>query len=230
MLTPTFNRLTESDDFKHWLTTPHSQLWLHGIPGAGKTILASSVIEETLKMGDKDNAVAFYYCDYKNEASHDPLNVLGSLASHIARQDNQFFDILQNYYKECNPDDSISRPAEILRLQNLISEMTEQLSNLAIIVDGLDECGQSTATVVNLLVELGNKDNVKTLFLSRAEQHIKDLLESYPQISIAARSSDLKLYVASEMDTRTRKKQLRLKSNELKEHIMDKLVNGADGM
>jgi hypothetical protein len=56
-------RLTESNEFKHWLNTTNSRLWLYGIPGAGKLVLASSIIEETLKQGNKDCAVAFFYCD-----------------------------------------------------------------------------------------------------------------------------------------------------------------------
>jgi hypothetical protein len=31
---------TEGHQFKHWLATPNAKLWLYGIPGAGKTVLA----------------------------------------------------------------------------------------------------------------------------------------------------------------------------------------------
>jgi hypothetical protein len=45
-----------------------------------------------------------------------------------------------------------------------------------------------------------------------------------------ARSSDLELYVASEIETRTRKKELNIKDPDLKEEIMKRLIHGADGM
>jgi hypothetical protein len=109
--------------------------------------------------------------------------------------------------------------------------MSLHFNTVSILVDGLDESGKMTVQVVELLVSLSNEaKNVKTLFLSRAEQHIRDLLPEYAQISIAARSSDLKLYVASEIELRTRNKKLRLKNEQLKEHILDKLVNGVEGM
>jgi hypothetical protein len=45
---------------------------------------------------------------------------------------------------------------------------------------------------------------------------------------IAAMSSDLRLYMASEIDRR--KHKLRIKDPSLTEHIMKKLVDGTDGM
>lgn len=45
-----------------------------------------------------------------------------------------------------------------------------------------------------------------------------------------AHSSDLALYVASEIEKRIRKRQLSIKDSDLKETIMNRLVNGAEGM
>lgn len=72
--------------------------------------------------------------------------------------------------------------------------------------------------------------NIKTLFLSRDELEIREALEGYDQVSIAARSSDLRLFVAAEIEIRTRNKDLRIKDESLKQEIMERLVQGADGM
>src|SRR5271168_5040350 len=40
----TGNWFLESKAFNDWKTTPGSFIWLHGIPGAGKTIICSSAI------------------------------------------------------------------------------------------------------------------------------------------------------------------------------------------
>jgi Cdc6-like AAA superfamily ATPase len=224
-------RLTESGEFQHWLKTSNCRLWLFGIPGAGKTVLASSVIEEAMKQSDGENAVAFFYCDYKNQASQDPVNILGSIASHLARQNPECFHRLQLYYRDCNPEGDLCRLPKVRELISVILDMVSALDDVAVIIDGLDECGKRTAEVVHLLDSLGKESRrIKTLFLSRNEQHIRDILHGYVEISIAARSSDLKLYVASEIELRTRSKRLRIKSDQLKEHILDTLVNDADGM
>lgn len=40
---------TESDDLRRWFEGRDPRLWLSGIPGAGKTVLASAIIEKTRK-------------------------------------------------------------------------------------------------------------------------------------------------------------------------------------
>ncbi|KAK8156670.1 hypothetical protein BKA80DRAFT_282102 [Phyllosticta citrichinensis] len=58
--------LVEHEQFKQWMDIPGSKLWLHGIPGAGKTVLASLAIEEALQQSISNRAVAYFYCDYKD--------------------------------------------------------------------------------------------------------------------------------------------------------------------
>jgi hypothetical protein len=101
-----------------------------------------------------------------------------------------------------------------------------------IIIDALDECGSNRSYVVELLASLstGNETKIKTLFTSRLETDIEVHLDSYVKVSIAATSSDLRLYVASEIENRTRKKTLRMRNPELKKEIMDRLIDGAQGM
>jgi hypothetical protein len=110
--------------------------------------------------------------------------------------------------------------------------MTTCFENALIIVDALDECVKDRSHVVDLLQSLNKSSdsNIKTLFTSRREVDIEDQLSEYKQVSIAARSSDLRLYVACEIELRIRKKMLRLRDAKLKEHIMERLIEGADGM
>ena len=225
--------LTENDNFKRWLSTPHSKLWLRGIPGAGKTVLASSVIREALVASDPSVAVAFFYCDYKDAATQDPLNILGSLARQLARQNGDAFEKLQKLYRKHYPDNKMTSEYEPEELRDLIVDMTSTFDSTLVLVDALDECGNNTSLVVELLASLntnGNMSDVRTLFLSRDEQNIRDWIDGYYEISIAATSSDLKLYVGAEIEIRTRRNQLRLKDPSLKEHIMERLVSGAEGM
>jgi hypothetical protein len=100
-----------------------------------------------------------------------------------------------------------------------------------IVVDGLDEITNNRADVTRLLRSLNTQGGqVKTLFASRPEVDIGYELEHFNQVSIAAMSTDLRLYVASEIERRTREKKLRVQDPSLKDHIMTTLVNGADGM
>lgn len=223
--------LTEGDEFKTWLNEENSKLWLYGIPGAGKTILASSVIEESIRKAGSEDAVAYFYCDYKNPETQDPVKILGSLARQIARQDEQSFDKLRPFYELHNCEERRSLIPTAEALHDLLVQMCVSFENIMILIDALDECGDSVNEVTELLASLQALSvNVKTLFLSRDEHDIRTRLSGYPSLSIAAKSSDLRLYVGAEIESRINKGKLRIKNLSLKDEIMERLVEGADGM
>jgi hypothetical protein len=100
-----------------------------------------------------------------------------------------------------------------------------------VVVDGLDEIVNNRADITRLLRSLNTATgSIKTLAASRPEVDIGYELEDFVQVSIAAMSTDLRLYVASEIERRTRERKLRIKDPSLKDHIMKALVDGADGM
>ena len=225
--------LIESDEFKSWLSCSRTRLWYYGIPGAGKTVLASSVIQEALERSSPNTAVAFFYCDYKNVTTQDPRNILGSLACQFALQDEQSYVKLQAFYAKHNAPDRPSVGFKLGELRDLLVDMASYFNDVMIIVDALDECGTQNKVVTRLLSSLNDSNetgNIKSLFFSRDEQEIREVLEGYDQVSIAAESSDLRLYVGAEIELRIRNKDLRIKDKSLKEDVMKRLVEGADGM
>lgn len=225
--------LTEGEEFSDWLNTPGSGLWLYGIPGAGKTVLAASVIEKAIRRSSQKVAVAFYYCNYKNVETQRPNNIIGSLAKQIATQDEQCFQALRTFYQQHRRPDKLPPEYEPPELSALIKRMAVFFETTMIIVDALDECGKAVKTLTKLLAGLrsNTEDNdIRTLFLSRDELDIRDILTNCSQVSIAAQSGDLKLYVAAEMERRISDKDLRIKDSSLKDHIMERLIEGADGM
>ena len=224
--------LTDSPEFKSWLNSNNARLWLHGIPGAGKTVLASLVIDEILKKSCPSIAAAYFFCDYKDSTTQEAHKILGCVVQQIAMQDQQSFAKVQTFYDthshgRTNPIEYDSRD-----LCRLIIEMGSNYDATMIIVDGLDECGERATYVTELLASLSNEATVdlRTLFLSREELDIQECLQDYDEVSIAARSSDLKLYVDAEIENRIRMKKLNIKAPGLKEQVRERLVEGADGM
>lgn len=219
--------LIEGLEFQKWLSESNSKLWLFGIPGVGKTVLASLVIEESLKLASPALGVAYYYCDYKSSKSQQLQNILASLAGQLAQQDERCYATLQKSYRPGNDRTGRHILPDESELSSLVVRMASFFANAAVIVDGLDECGTADDVTMALSALAGN---IKLLFLSRNERHIRCHLEHFAQVSIAARSSDLRLYVSAEIEQRTRTRKLRIRSPDLKEKILDRLVNGADGM
>ena len=225
--------LTNGTEFRGWLTNKITKnLWCYGIPGSGKTVLASAVIEEVLKCCSDSVAAAYFYCDYKDVKTQDPANILGSLAYQLIRQSEACFEKAEAFHDVHYSREHVSTSYRPTELRDFILQMCSIFDRTMIVVDGLDECGKNTTIVVELLSSLSKSDisTVQTLFLSRDEIEIREILTDYTRLSIAADKGDLQLYVAAEIATRMELRGLHINNKSIKEHIMDRLVNGANGM
>jgi hypothetical protein len=121
--------------------------------------------------------------------------------------------------------------ATVEDIRDLIIELSCNFESVSIVVDGLDEINDDRADVTTLLDSLNTPHGrIRTLLASRKEVDIEWVLSTYPKISIAARSADLRLYVRSEIDKRSSKRKLRIQDPDLKDHIIKVLTEGADGM
>jgi AAA+ superfamily predicted ATPase len=59
--------LLDSEEFQEWLNTSKQTLFCPGIPGAGKTMMTSIVVEHLrAKFGnDANTGIAYLYCSYQ---------------------------------------------------------------------------------------------------------------------------------------------------------------------
>ncbi|KAF5009576.1 hypothetical protein FDECE_4234 [Fusarium decemcellulare] len=226
--------LTESASFRYWLETSGSKLWLTGIPGAGKTVLAGSVVQEALTRAhaSSNTSAAFFFCDYKDSKTWSSVNILGAVSSQLARQKDEAFEILRQYYDELHPARGLAKTPDPDELRARISQMSELFDQTIIVVDGLDECGDSTEDVVDALMQVtDDSDKVSMALFSRDHFNIRIRLdEDFEVIPIVAHTEDIQLYVGAELEKRIQTRQLRLNDMSIKEEIMEALVSRAGGM
>jgi hypothetical protein len=166
------------------------------------------------------------------------FNILGSLIRQLACQyDDCFQDFME--FEKLHKQEFSSYAPRIKSTEDavtLLIHMSRHFDQTMIVIDGLDEIGSvgtdsDRASVTGTLKSLvSDKGRFKTIFLSRREQDLDEMLSDYDEISIAAQSSDLPLYVGSEIERRIKEKRLRIKNPDLKEEIRRRLVDGADGM
>lgn len=218
--------------FQTWLSAPDSHLWFSGIPGAGKTVMAGTIIEETLKRSFDSVATTFFFCDYKDTKTQAPENILCVLAYQLSIPNGDAYGLLERYYRKLHPARGFTQSPNVIGLQKLLEDMVKSFDHVYLVVDGLDECGESTGEVIKVLLDLiGASDNISTAFLSRDEDHIRDRLGSdFENVEIAAHTEDITEYVTSGVEERIRDKRLRFNDLSLKGEILDKLVEGAKGM
>lgn len=226
--------LTESPVFIQWLDTPGSNIWLSGIPGGGKTVLAGAAIQETLGYASQDSMIGavFFFCDYKNEKTLDCTNIIGAIISQLARQKKEAFDLLQDYYDVLHPVDSLPKTPDPDDLRALFERMSELFDQVLVVIDGIDECGESMDEIAEMLSDIANNSgSISMAVFSRDEVGIRRQLEdTFKSITIAARSKDIDLYVRAELESLVNRGRLRVTNASLKDDIRETLVNQAQGM
>jgi hypothetical protein len=79
--------LLDSAEFKKWVETAKQTLFCPGIPGAGKTILTSVIIEELSVRAQKDPSivVVYLYCNFRRQDEQRPEDLLASLLKQLAQ-------------------------------------------------------------------------------------------------------------------------------------------------
>jgi len=224
--------LLEDEAFQRWMTTTNQNLWLSGIPGAGKTVLAGLMIEDLIDRSDPAVGVAFFFCDFKDAQTHTPLEILRSLASQLARQNDAAFDILEGYFHELKPSRQLPRGPSLAKLEDVILAMGQQFRAVYLVVDGIDECGDNMRDVAEVLIGLARRQRSISLgVLSRDERPIREVLEpECIHVEIEAHREDVRLYTAAELEYRVRSKRLRLSNPSLKDDILHVLVDENGGM
>ncbi|UPK99839.1 hypothetical protein LCI18_010774 [Fusarium solani-melongenae] len=225
---------THSFAFTEWLQTPGSRLWPNGAAGGGKTVLAGAMIQEAIvrKEAEPDVAVAFFFCDYKQETTLKSVNIIGALASQLAIQWDESFNLLEQYYEELHPARGLNKPVDPGDLVKIMEKICNLFSQVIIIVDGLDECADDVYEVLEALCDLADFANTTSIALiSRNEVEIRQALEGgFKEVTIEAREEDLKIYVRAEIERRIRAKQLEIQNKAIKDEIQSELVSRANGM
>ncbi|KAF8427979.1 hypothetical protein L210DRAFT_805898, partial [Boletus edulis BED1] len=77
--------LFDTSQYRAWRGGETRSLWLRGKPGAGKSVLVSSVIDSFKRARGEGEIFIFFYCDFRNERSTSSAEVLRSILSQLLR-------------------------------------------------------------------------------------------------------------------------------------------------
>ncbi|KAK0934692.1 hypothetical protein LTR29_013698 [Friedmanniomyces endolithicus] len=146
-------------------------LWLHGIPGCGKTVLSSTIIED-LRASSAATATAllYFYFDFNDQRKQTFDSALRSLVCQMAHQSDGAFEQLDQLRRNGQPSTQ--------ELSQILEKMLYGGDRVTMVLDALDEC----TTRVELLKwiqqlmapEIGS---VQMLVTSRQEYDINLVLK-----------------------------------------------------
>lgn len=147
--------LLDSPEYALWLDQP-STLWCRGIPGAGKTILSSLVIQTLRDSNQPEVGVAGLYCSYRNPET--VLNMLGSLVKQLAEPLNDLPAAIHDLVVPSLED-----------FRSILSDVFSSYSKVMVVIDALDECVNRIELLKELNEFIPGRHGIQCdLFLTRS--------------------------------------------------------------
>ncbi|KAH6912446.1 hypothetical protein BKA70DRAFT_1144284 [Coprinopsis sp. MPI-PUGE-AT-0042] len=219
----TIKWLLESSMFQTWLETQHAILWGTGMPGAGKTILASVIINhlETLAKVSSGICVAFVYCRYT-----EPMKVRDILAA-LVRQLLERFPHLLSVVKPLYSQHTLERTTPTqTELIDVIRDICSSFRVAYLFIDGLDEALYDEQ--FDLLDTL-KSIHANIFVTSRPLVRLKDALPNVEFFNIAAQAEDIELLVSQQIDRNPDLRQI-LVARDQRERVVRKICESSCGM
>jgi nucleoside-triphosphatase THEP1 len=223
--------LLESLEFNEWIETSKT-LFCPGMPGAGKTILTSVVIDElnTRFQNDKSIGVAYLYCNFRRQHEQRAEELLASLLKQLIQRQRSIPNSVQTLYNRYKWEKKQMSFDEIL--SSLRSVATTTYSKVFIIVDALDECQVSDRgrtkfleAILNLQAEC--KTGINIFATSRFITEIKERFTDAIQREIVAHPDDVRRYLDGHIQGLPRCVR---QSPDLQDEIKDRITSSVDGM
>ncbi|KAH6983729.1 hypothetical protein EDB80DRAFT_245320 [Ilyonectria destructans] len=193
----TGNWLLESEEFLGWLTASKQTLFCPGIPGAGKTILTSIVVDYLNSKFDNDSeiGIAYIYCNFRRQHEQKIDDLLASVLKQLTQCRSSLPDSVKNLYDRHKT--KRTRPS-LEEISGLLHSVAAMYSRVFIIVDALDECRASDGCRTRFLSELFNlqtRHGTNIFATSRSIPDIMDRFETSLSIEIRASLGDVARYL-----------------------------------
>ena len=216
-----------SSEFGQWLQSKRS-LWLHGIPGAGKTILCSTIIANVQSRCRSDEICAFYYFD--SISGQVEKQTVSAMLSSLLAQISPATEIepeIRQLYERC---DNGRRTPTVHEMTETLFAVLRKGRRMYLILDALDECSERPLLlqVIEQIAKL--EGDIHLLLTSRIEYDIRTALQSYVTVvSMQDTRVDPDIRIHIEQCLLNDPKLCKW-DDKIKDEIVKELVTGAKGM
>ena len=221
--------LLESREFQAWLNTSKQSLFCPGIPGSGKTILTSIVVDYLTSrfINNPKTGIAYIYCNFKRQNEQKIDDLLASVLKQLAESQSSLPGSVKDLYDQHRAKRTGPLLDEILRaLQSVIA----LYSKVFIVVDALDECQVSDGCRTKFLTEIFNlqaKCGVHLFATSRFILEITEAFKSSTSLEIHATRDDVEKYLEGHMQQLP---SFVRRNQQLQEEIKIGISEAVDGM
>lgn len=219
----------DSGEFQAWVQTDKQTLFCPGIPGAGKTIITSIVIEnlDAQLYNDQNVGLAYLYCSFLRQSEQRTEDLLQSLLKQLVQGRSSLPDsagFLYEYYQKKRTRPSLN---EISRALQSVAAM---YSRVFIIIDALDECRTSDGRGSRLLSEIFTLQSRCGVNIFATSRFIPEIMEKFTgsiSLEIRASKQDVRSYIDGHI---SRLPSFVGRDLDLQEEIKVRIIDAVDGM
>ncbi|KAJ7222464.1 ankyrin repeat domain-containing protein [Mycena pura] len=218
--------LLVNTQFQEWKTGSGKYLWCRGMPGAGKTVLASLVVNYLEVEAQNDNiGLACIYLNHKETEIQSLPNLLGALWKQLVLRKSipATMHGLYDYHQERR-----TRP-NLKEFCKALESAISQYLKVYFIIDALDEYSEHARHLfLEYLGTLGPQ--VHIMMTSRPHLDLGTVFPGLQILDIQATEEDLYRYLAMQIKNSPRLSKHIQTHPELVDEIQSKIVGNCKGM
>ena len=210
-------------------------MWLHGIPGCGKSILSSTVLEDLFELCQPQpgHVVVYFYFDFSDPQKQAAEAMVKSIITQLIRRCSTIPHVLNAFFSQYHRG---SQQPSMEAYLEVLEDLIHGFPRVYLVLDALDEC-RSRTELTDILVRIAEW-RIETLHLlvtSRNEQDLgrclEDLVEEKYLIGLQSHivDSDIQLYIRESLCHDKNLWRWRKDSN-LQDEIENVLLTGSHGM
>jgi Cdc6-like AAA superfamily ATPase len=211
-----------------WLDTSKQTLFCPGIPGAGKTIITSIVVDDLCaRFKDKaDIGIAYIYCNFRQQHEQKLEDLLASLLKQLVQGRSSLPDSVKALYDR-HKDKRTRPPAD--EISSVLHSVTALYSRAFIVIDALDECQVTDGCRTRFISEIFNlqaKIRVNIFATSRPIPEIMQKFDGSVSLAIRATDDDVWRYLDNGMALF----QPDILDDDIRDRIRRGIIKAVDGM
>lgn len=178
-------------NFRSWSESTarsrESLLWIYAIPGAGKTVLSSFLIDYTALFGFRPTSTVFYFLFKstdidKNSVTAAARSLLYQLYKTRGSTDAALVDDIEKHLN--NSGQTHAKSFGII--WDLFCEHAANVTGLVIVIDALDECIEPRFFIRGLQ-QLSKNTAIKIVVTSRRERELVEALHDWTSIEMGSK-------------------------------------------
>ncbi|RYP46072.1 hypothetical protein DL768_007664 [Monosporascus sp. mg162] len=194
--------LLDSAEFQKWFKIKKQTLFCPGIPGAGKTIITSIVVDYLCNRFQNDDTIgiAYLYCDLWREVEQKAEDLLASLLRQLVQGRSSLPHSVKSLH-DSHKNERV-RPS-FDEISKVLQSVAAMYSRIFVIVDALDECQPSGGFRTRFMQEifaLQAKCGANIFATSRFIPEIITEFNGSMALEIRASRADIERYLEGYME------------------------------